>query len=59
MKEQERARLIERAIRLTWASAESHLRLVHERRPRNESADFHKKAIREYLEILTILSKLY
>lgn len=56
MKE-DRAKLIEDGIRLTWESLESHLKYTH-----TESADgtkFHKDCVREYVQLLGILAKLY
>ena len=47
---------IERAIRLTWESLQSHLYWTHSKS--SEGKQFHKKAIREYAEIISILSEL-
>lgn len=57
MTKKERAKQIERAIRLTWDSLQSHLRYTHERH--RDSASHHVKCIKEYSEIITILAKLY
>jgi hypothetical protein len=62
MKAKERAKMIERALLLTWSSLESHLRFTHEvvdPKDTNETNAFHKKCVREYSEIISILTKLY
>jgi len=51
---------IERAIRLTFDSLESHLKWTYEdKMPKGETRDFHKKCVQEYAEVIRILSKLY
>ncbi len=52
-----RAKEVERAMRLVWSSLESHLIFTH--RKSTEGIKFHKKCVREYAELLDILSKLY
>lgn len=47
---------IERCIRLTWESLESHLQWTYEKT--EEGTKFHADAIRDYAEIITRLSKL-
>ncbi len=51
-----REKEIERAIRLTYSSLESHLHWTHAKS--SEGKTFHKKCIREYSELIFILSKL-
>ena len=47
-------------MRLTWGSLESHLIYTHKGRMiRNETNQFHRKSVREYAEIIHILSQLY
>ena len=46
---------IERAIRIAWDSLQSHLRYTYAKS--SEGKKFHKKCIREYAEIISILSK--
>lgn len=57
MTKKERAKLVERAIRLTWSSLESHLRYTHE--PHKDTDTFHKKCVMEYSETISILAKLF
>ena len=47
---------IERAIRLTYDSLQSHLFGTYTKTP--EGKRFHKNAIKDYLEILNILTEL-
>lgn len=59
MREQE----IERAIRLIWDSLESHLAYTYEPLPKRaekdgETNEFHKQCVREYAEVISILSNL-
>ena len=53
----EKARKIDRAIRLTWESLESHLAWTHKQS--SEGTTFHRKCIKDYAEIIKILSELY
>jgi hypothetical protein len=55
MTSKERARILEKAIRLTMVSLESHLAWTYG----TKKAAFHKKAIAEYVELLSCLAKLY
>ena len=55
---QNRAEKVERAIRLTWSSLESHLPYAAVEKD-IEKPKFHKKCVREYSEIIKILSELY
>jgi hypothetical protein len=57
MTKKERAKLIERGIRLTYDSLQSHLRYTYERH--RDSASHHIKSVREYAELIQILTKLY
>ena len=58
---------IERAMRLVWDSLESHLPHTYGQREcvrckaklcKCDNSKFHKKTIKEYVELLTILSEL-
>lgn len=51
-----REELIERAIRLTYSSLESHLRYTHKKSA--EGKTFHKKCVKEYGEQINILAEL-
>lgn len=46
----QRAIKVERIIRLAWSSLESHLYWTHSKS--SEGRNFHKQAIREYIEII-------
>ena len=55
-----RAIEIEKAIRLAYASLESHLYYTHSGNMiRGEDYEFHRKSVAEYSEIISVLSKLY
>lgn len=60
---EDRARMVEQGIRLAWESLESHLIRTYqdgrESKKRGETVQFHKKCIREYAELIDILSRLY
>jgi len=56
MAKQNKDKKKERAIRLTWTSLESHLYWTHSKS--SEGKQFHKRAIKEYVEIISILSEL-
>lgn len=47
---------IVKAVRLVWSSLQSHLEYTYKKSW--EGKQFHKKAIREYSEIISILSEL-
>ena len=56
----ERAKLIEEGITTAWSSLNSHLPLTYGKPAVVQGdCDFHKKAVKEYLAIITILTKLY
>lgn len=52
-----RAKTIEKIIRQTWSSLESHLRYTH--RHTSEGQKFHQSCIKEYIEIIKNASELY
>lgn len=52
-----RPQSVEKAIRITWASLESHLPYTHEKSPEGQA--FHRKCVQEYVNLLVELSKLY
>ena len=55
-----KAQEIDKAIRLAWSSLESHLPYTHSGSMiRGEDHEFHKNCIKEYAEIISVLSKLY
>jgi hypothetical protein len=58
LSKKQRAREIEKAIRLAYSSLESHLPYTHKKHV-DGSMKFHRECIREYSEIISILSKLY
>ena len=53
----DRAKSIERIIRQTWSSLESHLRWTS--RHSAEGKNFHKKCVKEYVDIIQEVVKLY
>lgn len=53
----ERAKKLERLIRLTWSSLESHLKWTHQKT--SEGITFHKKCVKDYSETIKLLSDLY
>ncbi len=62
MKTNERAKKIEQAIRLIWSSLDSHLAWTYEKGPKVKyfgKKVFHKRAVKEYAEIIKILTELY
>lgn len=61
-KKDERAKKIEEAIKLTYDSLQSHLPYTHEEpdmTSRDETKAFHRKAVKEYARLITILTELY
>lgn len=54
-----KAKLIEQAIELTYDSLKSHLPYTYGKLPKGESHKFHKKATKEYAQIILNLTKLY
>lgn len=52
-----RAKLIEKIIRQTYSSLESHLKYTY--RPSSEKQKFHKDCVKEYVEIIKNASELY
>ena len=58
MNRKQRAEEIERAIELAYDSLRSHLGYTHQK-AKDGSMEFHKRCVREYAEIIHILSKLY
>lgn len=57
MTKHERAKIVERVIRQSWSSLESHLKYTHSHT--SEGQNFHKKCVKEYVEIISDASKLY
>ena len=58
-----RARMVDKIIRLSYDSLESHLPYTHDCKEgdliRDETLEFHKTCIREYAQIIYLASKLY
>lgn len=60
MKKVNKPKEIARAMNLVWESLDSHLEYTYKGKMiRDESHAFHIKAVKDYAEILFILSKLY
>lgn len=57
MKKADRAKNVEKIIRQAWVSLESHLYWTHTKS--SEGTQFHKKAIREYVDIINNATKLW
>lgn len=55
----ERAKVVEELIVKVWGSLESHLGYTHMEVQLPESNTFHVECVREYSEMLVLLSKLY
>jgi hypothetical protein len=53
-----RAKKIEKAQKLVWASLKSHLPYTYGK-TKDGTNKFHRKCVREYVELLKILSELY
>lgn len=57
-----RAKAIDEAMRLVYDSLQSHLPFTHatpDSLMPGETAEFHKKCVKEYSRVLDLLSKLY
>ncbi len=52
-----RAKKIEQAIKLTYDSLQSHLKYTHAHS--SEGQKFHIKCVKEYAEVIKLLSELY
>ena len=60
MTREQRAKKIDRAIMLAWGSLHSHLTFTYRKyRVRKEGTKFHQHCVREYAELIKILSELY
>lgn len=62
-KKRERSAKIERCMRLTWDSLQSHLVFTYspitkKEKKDGETNDFHKRCVREYAEVISILADL-
>lgn len=57
-KAKERAKKIDRALRLVWWSMESHLHWTHHY-SKTLDQRWEKKCVRDYAELIKILSELY
>jgi hypothetical protein len=57
MTSNERAKVIEQIIRLVWDSLESHLPYTHTKH--HDGYAFHVQCVKEYVEILRLVTKLY
>jgi len=59
MKAQDKkAKKIERAIQIIWDSLDSHLEYVYNSESK-EDKDFHKQCVKEYAEVIKIITELY
>lgn len=58
----DRDRIIERLMRLTWESLESHLKWTYapkEDMSSKETNAFHRKCVKDYAETMHLISQLY
>lgn len=53
----QRAKKIDRALKLAWDSLQSHLNWTHH--ISSEGKIFHKKCVKQYAELMKLLSELY
>ena len=55
-----KAKDVERALRLTWSSLESHLRHTHGKKDcrRCDDKRFHRQCVKEYAELIAIIGRL-
>lgn len=49
---------IERALKLIWDSLQSHLEWTY-KKDKSEDPKFHKQCVKEYAELIKIISELY
>lgn len=57
-----RAKKVVKAIEMVWSSLDSHLYFTYKRNKKarnNEGTKFHQKCVREYAELIKLLSELY
>lgn len=61
----QRAHLVEKGIYIAWESLETHLECTHKssegmtKEEIHEEQEHHKRSVREYAELIKILSQLY
>ncbi len=53
----EDAETIEEMIRIVWGSLESHLMFTHQKNP--DGVEFHRQCVKEYAELIVMMTKLY
>ena len=54
-----RAQAIEKIMRLAWDSLQSHLRYTYEKDGNWNGQGFHRKCVKEYLEMMNEVVKLF
>lgn len=60
MDKKKRAKAVNKAIYSVWSSLDSHLDPCHQKKLKKpEGNDFHKKCVKEYAELIVLLTKLY
>lgn len=52
-----RAKKIDRLMRLTWSSLETHLKYTHV--SSSEGKAFHRRCVKDYAETMKLISELY
>ena len=62
-KDEKRAQMVEKIIRLSYDSLDTHLPYTHDCKDgdliRDETLEFHKQCVREYAQIIYLASRLY
>lgn len=53
----DRSELLDKIIRMIWESMESHLPFTYEKTAEGE--EFHKQCVKDYAELILMLTKLY
>ena len=57
MTKDEKSQILDRLMRLIWESLESHLEWTHE--SSEEGQAFHRKCVKDYSEMIRLVSDLY
>ena len=58
--EKERPKKIAKAMNIVWASLESHLLIPYiDKKYSDKDIKFHQQCVREYAELIKLLSELY
>ncbi len=58
LSKKQRAKAVDKAIRLTWESLESHLHWTRHK-DKQTGSGFHKNCVKDYAKTIKLISKLY